>query len=88
MTIVEWDERKAARNLAKHRVSFELAATAFDDPFALALMTVSIQMMSIAKSFLASPTKACSSWFTFAGFAATNLCGESLVLAKRTRGSR
>lgn len=27
-----WDERKAARNLKKHGVSFEDAATAFDDP--------------------------------------------------------
>jgi uncharacterized DUF497 family protein len=28
---VEWDARKAAANLRKHRVSFEEAATAFDD---------------------------------------------------------
>jgi len=28
----EWDPRKAARNLAKHGVSFEEAATAFGDP--------------------------------------------------------
>jgi uncharacterized DUF497 family protein len=35
VTIVEWDEHKAAGNLAKHHVSFELAATAFDDPFAM-----------------------------------------------------
>jgi uncharacterized DUF497 family protein len=27
----EWDDKKAARNLAKHRVSFEEAATIFDD---------------------------------------------------------
>jgi uncharacterized DUF497 family protein len=27
-----WDARKAARNLKKHGVSFEEAATAFDDP--------------------------------------------------------
>ena len=27
----EWDPRKAARNLKKHGVSFEEAATAFDD---------------------------------------------------------
>jgi uncharacterized DUF497 family protein len=31
----EWDERKAARNLAKHGVSFEVAALVFADPFAL-----------------------------------------------------
>jgi uncharacterized protein len=28
----EWDPRKAAANLAKHRVSFEEAATVFGDP--------------------------------------------------------
>jgi hypothetical protein len=28
----EWDPRKAASNLVKHRVSFEEAATAFGDP--------------------------------------------------------
>ena len=28
----EWDPKKAASNLARHRVSFEEAATAFGDP--------------------------------------------------------
>ncbi len=28
----EWDEEKAAANLAKHGVSFDEAQTAFDDP--------------------------------------------------------
>jgi uncharacterized DUF497 family protein len=28
----EWDEEKAAANLAKHDVSFEEAQTVFDDP--------------------------------------------------------
>jgi uncharacterized protein len=28
----EWDSRKAAANLAKHKVSFEEAATVFGDP--------------------------------------------------------
>jgi len=28
----EWDDNKAARNFAKHRVSFGEAVTAFDDP--------------------------------------------------------
>ncbi len=28
----EWDEAKAASNLAKHAVSFEEAKTVFDDP--------------------------------------------------------
>lgn len=28
----EWDPNKAARNIEKHRVSFDEAATVFDDP--------------------------------------------------------
>jgi len=31
----EWDQDKAARNLDKHRVSFETAIRVFADPFAL-----------------------------------------------------
>ena len=31
----EWDETKNVRNLLKHRVRFETAALAFDDPYAL-----------------------------------------------------
>ncbi|MBV9770768.1 MAG: BrnT family toxin [Bryobacterales bacterium] len=31
----EWDPRKGAVNLAKHRVSFEEAATVFGDPLRL-----------------------------------------------------
>jgi uncharacterized protein len=31
----EWDETKAAANLAKHGVSFEQARAAFGDPFAI-----------------------------------------------------
>ncbi len=31
----EWDERKAAHNLAKHGVAFTEAATAFYDPLSL-----------------------------------------------------
>lgn len=30
----EWDPKKAAANLQKHRVSFEEAATVFSDPLA------------------------------------------------------
>jgi uncharacterized protein len=30
----EWDKKKAASNLKKHRVSFEEASTVFDDPLA------------------------------------------------------
>jgi uncharacterized DUF497 family protein len=33
--VFTWDARKAARNLEKHRVSFEEAATVFADPEAL-----------------------------------------------------
>lgn len=31
----EWDAKKAAANVKKHQVSFELAITVFDDPSAL-----------------------------------------------------
>ena len=31
----EWDPRKATSNEKKHRISFEGAITAFDDPYAL-----------------------------------------------------
>src|ERR1700693_976315 len=31
----EWDETKNRRNLLKHRVRFETAALAFDDPYAI-----------------------------------------------------
>jgi uncharacterized protein len=31
----EWDERKAAANAKKHRVSFQEAATVFGDPLAI-----------------------------------------------------
>jgi uncharacterized DUF497 family protein len=31
----EWDDAKAAVNLARHGVSFEQARDAFDDPFAI-----------------------------------------------------
>lgn len=33
----EWDPVKAAANLAKHGISFELAATAFGDPLSLTI---------------------------------------------------
>ena len=31
----QWDLEKAARNLTKHRVSFQEAATVFGDPLAI-----------------------------------------------------
>ena len=33
----EWDPKKAATNLDKHKITFELAATVFKDPRALSL---------------------------------------------------
>jgi uncharacterized protein len=30
-----WDDRKAASNLSKHRISFSDASTIFDDPLAI-----------------------------------------------------
>lgn len=36
-TRFEWDAAKAASNLLKHRVSFEVAARVFADPFQLTL---------------------------------------------------
>ncbi len=33
--IYEWDPKKAAENLKKHKVSFDEAKTVFTDPFAL-----------------------------------------------------
>ncbi len=38
----EWDEAKAASNLAKHKVSFEMARLVFDDAFALIEIDTSI----------------------------------------------
>jgi uncharacterized DUF497 family protein len=32
---IEWDPDKAVRNLAKHAVSFQEAATVFGDPLAI-----------------------------------------------------
>lgn len=35
---IEWDHIKAASNLKKHRISFELAATVFDDAYAISIV--------------------------------------------------
>lgn len=35
--VFDWDPRKAAANLAKHRVSFDEAMTVFRDPLALTI---------------------------------------------------
>ncbi len=37
MLIFEWDAHKALRNLARHGVSFEEAATVFGDPLSLTI---------------------------------------------------
>ena len=34
---IEWNSAKASLNLKKHHVSFELAATVFDDPLAVSV---------------------------------------------------
>lgn len=31
----DWDQKKAASNQTKHKITFDQAITAFDDPFAL-----------------------------------------------------
>ncbi|MBF0240458.1 MAG: BrnT family toxin [SAR324 cluster bacterium] len=33
----EWDRKKAKKNLSKHKISFEHAATAFKDPNAISI---------------------------------------------------
>ena len=33
-----WDQNKNRRNLAKHKISFETAALAFDDPNAISML--------------------------------------------------
>jgi uncharacterized protein len=33
----EWDDAKNRRNLAKHGISFEIAKSVFDDPYALSI---------------------------------------------------
>jgi len=35
--IFEWDEKKAKRNIRKHKVSFEEATTVFADPLSLTI---------------------------------------------------
>src|ERR1700690_833833 len=55
----EWDAEKARRNLAKHRVSFEEAATAFSDPLSLTIPTT--PMRRIASCCLAERAPGASS---------------------------
>jgi uncharacterized DUF497 family protein len=46
--IVEWDEEKDRTNRRKHRISFDEAATIFDDRWPLQLMTLIILRRSAA----------------------------------------
>jgi len=39
----EWDEAKSLSNLKKHRISFELAAEVFSDPFCLTIPDQMVQ---------------------------------------------
>ena len=36
--IFDWDAKKALKNFRKHRVSFEIAVTVFDDPLHLSII--------------------------------------------------
>jgi uncharacterized protein len=36
--LFSWDPEKAEQNFAKHKVSFEVAQTVFDDPYHLSLL--------------------------------------------------
>jgi uncharacterized DUF497 family protein len=39
----EWDEAKNRRNLAKHKISFETASLAFDDPQTLSIQDLIVE---------------------------------------------
>jgi len=54
----EWDEAKAATNLAKHRVAFDEAKTVFDDPSMLIFTIPNIPPMSLATLLSERPDKA------------------------------
>ena len=57
----EWDEEKAVSNLKKHRVSFEEAATIFNDP---KFSTISDPDHSEADERYISPGQICHHAFT------------------------
>lgn len=42
----DWDEQKAARNFAKHGISFQEAATVFGDPLADTFDVPTIRLMN------------------------------------------
>ena len=50
----EWDEDKAARNLAKHGVSFQDAAAVFGNPLAVTYYDQIIRITRIGFSLLVS----------------------------------
>jgi hypothetical protein len=50
-----WDERKAVRNMEKHRLGFDEATTIFDDPMVISFMAMSIRWAKNVTSPSASP---------------------------------
>lgn len=53
----EWDKKKATTNVQKYKVSFDEAATVFDDPLAHILMMLitcpmnAAKLLSVSQSF-------------------------------------
>jgi uncharacterized DUF497 family protein/uncharacterized protein (DUF4415 family) len=88
VTIVEWDERKATSNLAKHHVSFELAATAFDDPFAMIFADREDSDDEHREKLLGLSDKGVLVVVFVSRFRRERIFGESSVLAKPTEGNR
>jgi len=58
----EWDPRKAALNLAKHKVSFDEAVTAFGDPLAASSTIRTIRQARGASSCSGNLIATGSSW--------------------------
>ena len=59
----EWDPKKAAKNVHKHNVSFEEAASVFDDPLYVDLMTPIIPWMSVVTLLLVYRPQVDYCWF-------------------------
>ena len=55
LTRFEWDARKARSNIVKHGVSFELAMTAFDDPFGLVAVDDSHSTPDETREWISGP---------------------------------
>lgn len=52
----EWDEQKAAANLAKHGVGFAAASAVFHDPFALDIEECSMDYGELRRRIIAWET--------------------------------